>query len=217
MDYLLNKSSVISESCMKKNILMSFAFIVLISNALHGQILNPGDGVRIIFYNINDNISGDYYIQQDGLLQLPFIGNIDTRNRDFKFIKTQIVTKYDSLYKNPELTVQPLLRINILGEVRNPGYYYVTDVEKITGILALAGGVTGAAASKEIYILRGEEEIELNVSELTAKGNTAADFGLRSGDRIFVPRSFWADASQYAIIFSGIAVLSTVVALLIRN
>lgn len=195
-----------------------FTLIIVFSSisGLYSQILNPGDGVRIIFYNISDNISGDYYIQQNGFLQLPFIGNIDTRNLDFKFIKTQIVTKYDSLYKNPELTVQPLLRINILGEVRNPGYYYVTDVEKISGILALAGGVTGSAASKEIYILRGEEEIELDVSELTAKGNTAADFGLRSGDRIFVPRSFWADASQYAIIFSGIAVLSTVIALLIR-
>lgn len=215
MDKSLNKSSVISESIMK-NLFIVVVALILFNTSSYTQILNPGDGVRIIFYNINDNISGDYYIQQDGLLQLPFIGNIDTRNRDFKFIKNQIVTKYDSLYKNPELTVQPLLRINILGEVRNPGYYYVTDVEKITGILALAGGVTGAAASKEIYILRGEEEIELNVSELTAKGNTAADFGLRSGDRIFVPRSFWADASQYAIIFSGIAVLSTVIALLIR-
>lgn len=199
-----------------KKIYFILSIVVLSISGLYSQILNPGDGVRIIFYNINDNISGDYFIQQDGLLQLPFVGNIDTRNRDFKFIKTQIVTKYDSLYKNPELTVQPLLRINILGEVRNPGYYYVTDVEKISGILALAGGVTGSAASKEIYILRGEEEIELDVSELTAKGNTAADFGLRSGDRIFVPRSFWADASQYAIIFSGIAVLSTVIALLIR-
>ena len=215
MDKPFNKSSVISESFMKK-VFFILLFVVSNISGLYSQILNPGDGVRIIFYNINDNISGDYYIQQDGLLQLPFVGNIDTRNRDFKFIKTQIVSKYDSLYKNPELTVQPLLRINILGEVRNPGYYYVTDVEKISGILALAGGVTGAAASKEIYILRGEEEIELNVSELTAKGNTAADFGLRSGDRIFVPRSFWADASQYAIIFSGIAVLSTVIALLIR-
>lgn len=215
MDKPLNKSSVNLERFMKK-IFFILLFVVSNISGLYSQILNPGDGVRIIFYNINDNISGDYYIQQDGLLQLPFIGNVDTRNRDFKFLKTQIVSKYDSLYKNPELTVQPLLRINILGEVRNPGYYYVTDVEKITGILALAGGVTGAAASKDIYILRGDEEIELNVSELTAKGNTAADFGLRSGDRIFVPRSFWADASQYAIIFSGIAVLSTVIALLIR-
>ncbi len=216
MDKSFNKSSVISERIMRNLLFIVLFAFILTSTDSYSQILNPGDGVRIIFYNINDNISGDYYIQQDGLLQLPFIGNIDTRNRDFRYIKNQIVTKYDSLYKNPELTVQPLLRINILGEVRNPGYYYVTNVEKISGILALAGGVTGAAASKEIYILRGDEEIELNVSELTAKGNTAADFGLRSGDRIFVPRSFWADASQYAIIFSGIAVLSTVIALLIR-
>ncbi len=216
MDNLTNKSTVNSEKFMKK-IFFALLLVSINVSVIFGQILNPGDGVRIIFYNINDNISSDYYIQQNGLLPLPFIGNIETQNRDFRFIKAEIISKYDSLYKNPELTVQPLLRINILGELRNPGYYYVTDVERISGILALAGGVTGAAASNEIYILRGDEEIELNVSELTAKGNTAADFGLRSGDRIFVPRSFWADASQYAIIFSGIAVLSTVVALLLRN
>ncbi len=61
--------------------------------------------------------------------------------------------------KIPHLQFSLFLRINILGEVRTPGYYYVTDIENMTGILALAGGVTGSAATGDIYIIRGNEEI----------------------------------------------------------
>lgn len=186
------------------------------NNYLMAQQLNPGDGVRITFLNITDQITGDYFIQQDGNLQLPFIGLVKTTNIDFKNIKDIIFKKYSDLYKDPALTIQPLLRINILGEVRTPGYYYVTDIEKMTGILALAGGVTGAAATDEIIIIRGGKEIELSKSEVIEKGNTAADLGLQSGDRIFIPRSFWADAGQYGLILSGIAVIATLLSLLLR-
>jgi len=148
---------------------------------------------------------------------LPFIGLVKTTNIDFKAIRQTIFNKYAELYKDPALTIQPLIRINILGEVRTPGYYYVTDVEKMTGILALAGGVTGAAATDDIYIIRNDQEIQLKKSEVIEKGNTVADLGLQSGDRIFIPRSFWADAGQYGLILSGLAVLVTLISILLRK
>jgi len=187
----------------------------MISPYIFSQVLNPNDGVRITFLNIQDQITGDYYIQQDGNLQLPFVGIVKTTNIDYKDIKKTIFAKYSELYKDPALTIQPLFKINILGEVRTPGYYNVTDVEKMTGILALAGGVTGSAATDDIYIIRDNEEILLNSSEIIEKGNTAADIGLKSGDRIFIPRSFWADAGQYGIIISGLALLTTVLIVLL--
>jgi polysaccharide export outer membrane protein len=201
---------------MKKTLLIIF-FINLMLPGIFAQQLNPGDGVRITFLNITDQITGDYYIQQDGNLQLPFIGLVKTTNIDFKAIRQTIFNKYAELYKDPALTIQPLIRINILGEVRTPGYYYVTDVEKMTGILALAGGVTGAAATDDIYIIRNDQEIQLKKSEVIEKGNTVADLGLQSGDRIFIPRSFWADAGQYGLILSGLAVLVTLISILLRK
>lgn len=200
-----------------KKILIIMILLGTFSPALFAQQLSPGDGVRITFLNITDQITGDYFIQQDGNLQLPFIGIVKTTNIDFKNIKQDIYNKYSELYKDPALTIQLLLKINILGEVKNPGYYYVTDIEKMLGILALAGGVTGAAATDDIFIIRGGQEIQLKKSEVIEKGNTAADLGLQSGDRIFIPRSFWADAGQYGLILSGIAVIATLVSILLRN
>ena len=200
-----------------KKLIYVFLLLYFLFPDIYSQKLNPGDGVRITFLNIQDEITGDYYIQQDGNIQLPFIGIVKASNIDYKDIRKTIFTKYSELYKNPALTIQPLLRINILGEVRTPGYYYVTDIEKMSGILALAGGVTGSAATDDVYIIRDENEIELNSSEIIAKGNTAADIGLQSGDRIYIPRSFWADAGQYGIILSGLAVLTTLLVVVLGN
>jgi polysaccharide export outer membrane protein len=179
------------------------------------QELNPGDGVRITFLDIKDEISGDYYIGPDGLLNLPFIGIINTNRRDFNSIKSQIEFRYDSLYRDPQLTIDYLLRINVLGEVRNPGFYYVTESEKFTALLALAGGTTSSAELESIYVIRGIEEIDMDVSSIINEGGSIAEFGLISGDQIFVPRTWWSDRG-ITIVISAAALLVTVLALFLR-
>jgi protein involved in polysaccharide export with SLBB domain len=199
---------------MMKKVLLSF--FILLQVSLFPQALGPGDGVRIIFYNVPESISGDYFIQLDGNVQMPFIGLIKTHNRDFHDIRTEIAHKYDSLYRDPELTIQPLLRINILGEVRQPGFYYLTGVEKLSGLMALAGGETADADIDNIYIIRNDKELAINSDELLADGGTVGDIGLQSGDRIFVPRQWWVGARNAAVIVSGVAVLVTIISLFVR-
>jgi len=191
-------------------------FIFYISNLLSQQLI-PGDGVRLIFLDITDAISGDYYVQPDGKLQLPFIGIISTVNREFPQLRDEIYTKYDSLYRNPELTILSLFKINILGEVFKPGYYFVTEEQKFSSILALAGGATGSADLDNVYIIRNEKEIQLDAEAIMQEGDTAIDFGLQSGDQIYVPRSFWADPARFTWIFSAIATVVTIAAIFLVN
>lgn len=201
---------------------IQFAFLTtlisfLISLSSFAQQLSPGDGVRITFRDITDLISGDYYIEPDGILSLPFIGSISTSNTDFRDVKQKIIFKYDSLYKNPKLTVHALFRINVLGEVNTPGFYYVTEIEKFTGILALAGGTTDAADLDNVIIIRNHKELELDVETIMQEGSSASDVGLQSGDQIFVPRTWWADARGYTVIISAAALIVTVIALVVRK
>lgn len=197
-------------------ILLLGFFILLVFGESFAQQLNPGDGIRVTFLDISDKISGDYFVQPEGKLQLPYIGIINTTDRDFSIIKSQIISKYDSLYRNPEITVLALYRINIHGEVRNPGYYFVTETETLTGIIALAGGYTNAANLDNLLILRNDKEIELDIESIIEEGNTASDIGLQSGDQIVVPRSFWADPGRLSLVVSIIAALVTAVALFVR-
>ncbi len=180
------------------------------------QKLNPGDGIRISFLDITDPISGDYFIQPDGIINMPFIGLVDANDKDFKEIKRQIVAGYDSLYKRPKMTIYALFRVNVLGEVKNPGFYYVSEIEKFTGILALAGGTTNNADLEAISIIRGNQELQLDVDTIIKEDNSVKDFGLRSGDQIFIPKTWWADRG-ITILISGIALIVTIVALIIKK
>ena len=201
---------------MKNLLLILFATLSIFLNLnSYAQELNLGDGVRISFLDIDDVITGDYYIQPNGLLSLPFIGVINTSNKDFKEIKSNIEFRYDSLYKNPNLTVNALFRINVLGEVRTPGFYYVSDYEKFTAILAFAGGTTGNADLESIKLIRNFEEILLDVETIILEGSSATDFGLQSGDQIFVPRTWWSDARGFTIILSALALIVTIIAIIL--
>jgi polysaccharide export outer membrane protein len=200
-----------------KNFIFFLFATLYISTSLNSfaQELNPGDGLRISFLDINDKISGDYYIQPDANINLPFIGIINTRGKDFNDIKSQVIFKYDSLYRDPYLTVHYLIRINVLGEVRNPGFYYITEIEKFTAMLALAGGTTSSADLESIYLIRNNEEIDLDVNTIIQEGSSVSDFGLLSGDQVYVPRSWWADRG-ITILISAAALLVTVIAIFLK-
>jgi polysaccharide export outer membrane protein len=204
---------------MKNVFFILFATLfILISLKLHAQAINPGDGVRIAFLDIGDVITGDYYIQPNGLLNLPVIGIINTTNKDFSEIKLMIEARYDSLYKDPHLSVNALFRINILGEVTNPGFYFVSDSEKFTSILAFAGGTTEDADLGNIKLIRNFESLDLDVETIIQEGSTVTDFGLKSGDQIFVPRTWWTENSGWVTIaISATALIITTYAVFFQD
>jgi len=201
---------------MKNLLLILFATLsIFVSQNSNAQELNPGDGVRITFLDIKDEISGDYYILPNGFIQLPFIGIINTTGRDFKDVKNQIVFRYDSLYRDPHLTVYSVIRINVLGEVTNPGFYYITEIETFMSIIGMAGGTTGSADLESIYLVRNNQRINLDTETIIEEGSSATDFGLQSGDQIYVPRTWWADARGFTIILSALALIVTVIAIIL--
>ncbi len=203
---------------MKHLMLVLFTILsIFISLKSYAQEINPGDGVRISFLDIEDVITGDYYIQPNGLLNLPLIGIISTSNKDFKEIKSEITFRYDSLYKDPHLSVNALFRINILGAVAAPGFYYVSDYEKFTAILAFAGGTTRYADLESIKLIRKFEAIEVDVETIIQEGSTATDFGLQSGDQVFVPIDWWtANAAWLSFVFTTIALGLSLYAIFIQ-
>ncbi len=201
---------------MKHFIIILSLHIHIIFSSVYAQYLDPGDGVRINFYNISDAISGDFFVQQDGNLQLPYIGVILTNSRSYEDIKFEITTKYDSIYKEVELIVRPLYKINVLGEVQNPGIYYVTGVERLSDVIAMAGGETNDASIGKVHFLRENKEIIVDIRDILEKGIQEKNILLKSGDRVYVPRKWWVAGRNLSFIISGAAVIVASLALFMR-
>lgn len=191
-----------------------FVFLSVLNS--YAEQLNPGDGVRITFYNISDANSGDFFVQQDSSLQLPYIGLINTSHRPYSELKNEIIAKYDSLYRGVELIVRPLYKISVLGEVRSPGVYYVTGVEKLLDVIAMAGGETADANVGGIRINRNNQEIKVDMDRIIKRAESKSDFYLKSGDRVYVPRKWWVGYRSASFLISGLAVIVTIVGLFLR-
>ena len=199
-----------------KRILITLVLLFFNLAGLHSQILEPGDGVRISFYNISaEDVSRDFYVQKDGALQLPYIGIIPTNDKEFSLLRSEIEMKYDSLYREVELIILPLYRISVLGEVRTPGVYYVTGVEKLLDVIALAGGETADSDMSEIYVGRRNVEFVFDAEELIQGESNLEDFYLKSGDRVYISRK-WGTSRSTAILISGVGLLVAIVALVVR-
>ena len=202
---------------MKKLLFITFILFISINLKNNAQSLQPGDGLKLIFYNITDTISGEYYIQEDGTISLPYLGKIVAAHRNIDSLKTEIYNKYSTLYKNPELTILPLIRVNIFGEVKTPGFYYVTGTDKLSDLIAKAGGTTTDADLSDIVITRNGQEIQINGEKVIENGSKLDDIGLQSGDQIDVTRKWFSGTTSTIIITAVSVIASLVIALFYRG
>lgn len=194
----------------------SLIILFVAFNLINAQILKPGDGIRVSLLNISENISGDYFIQDNGNIQLPYLGLVNAQNQDFNDLRNQIISEYSVIYKNPELSIQPLYRINIIGEVGNPGVYYLSGFETISDLLALAGGETSDSDIEDLVIIRNDNQLEVDMESFLNGKNDLADIGIESGDKVYVPRKWLVDARNASVLISGVTVLVAIASLFTR-
>ncbi len=97
----------------------------------------------------------------------------------------------DSIAINVRL-LEPVHRYYVLGEVNAPGAYPLSGYETVLDAIVTAGGLTNSANPCQILLSRPSEPCECRVTlpvcyrEIVQLGNTASNYQLRPGDRIFV-------------------------------
>lgn len=109
--------------------------------------LGTGDKVRITIFNEKD-LSGDFDVNDQGVIALPLIGQVPVRGKTLSEVETTIATLYGKDYLvDPKVNVEVLnyRPFFILGEVKNPGSYPYVNGMKVLNAVALAGGYTPRA------------------------------------------------------------------------
>ena len=146
-------------------------------------MLRAGDVLKVTVWGHAD-FSGQFVVDETNHIQFPVIGDIDAHNVSVAELRDRLRAGLDQLFKQPFVTVEPLFRMAVLGQVRSPGLYTVNPTLSVLDVVAMAGGPTPSGSLNKIQLMRGGEALQLSFS----KGSSLQDMGVRSGDQIMVGR-----------------------------
>ena len=172
-------------------------------------LLGPGDQVRVDVFDVPE-YSGDFRVLVDGTLNLPVIGTVSVIGSTIPDANATITRLYTRYLKRPLITLTLVtprpMKIALAGEIERPGSYTIPLTEennfpKLTEAINLAGGITLAAAVREVRIQRrNAAPCNVNLWELFQNGNSSQDISLRDGDEIFIPSTTNVDTVENTLL-----------------
>jgi polysaccharide export outer membrane protein len=165
--------------------------------------LRPGDGVRLAVRD-EPTLSGDFPVVEPGRVLLPELGLIEVGGRPFSAVEAEVRAGYGRILVDREVVVVPLVRVAVLGEVRQPGLFPVDPSQTVADLLASAGGVTATGSTGNIDLVRGGRTTRIRL----APGEADLAERLRSGDQIVVGRRSWIHENVPIVIGAAASVLA---------
>lgn len=163
--------------------------------ATKDYVLGAGDVIRITVYEHPD-MTTVARIGESGNITFPLLGEVKVGETTVVEAEALIATllRKGAFVRAPQvsLIVEQFQsqQVSVLGEVNQPGKYPIEGLNaSVIDFLALAGGVTPQAADKIKLIMRGTQnvQVEIDLIEMFKKGETGRNITLGNGDIIYVP------------------------------
>jgi len=184
---------------MLKKVMFTFILVTILlpfGSLTHAEPyhVGPGDVLEISVWR-DENLSRELVITPDNILSYPLIGDVDVSNMSVSDIR-KILTKKLAEYI-PDASVAVMvkqinsLKVYVIGQVKNPGVFPITQETRVMQVLAMAKGLTPFAAERDIHILRYKgnttEKIGFDYKTVVKGSNLEQDILLQRGDVIVVP------------------------------
>lgn len=164
-------------------------------NAAADYRVKPGDLLEISIWKEPD-MRREMLVLPDGTISYPLAGHVEVEGMTPKEIEALLARRLSRYFKNPFLNVIVKQttgnQIYVLGEVRNPGAFTISQPIDVMQALSLAGGLSEFADKSEIVVLRrqgdGEQKvINFKYSSVQKGRNLGTNVKLLSGDTVVVP------------------------------
>ena len=150
-------------------------------------VLRSGDAVKIAVFR-DKELTGEYLIDSRGELQIPGLGVIRASGLDPTQLREALTTALRQRgVTEPEIAVQPLVRVSVLGEVRVPALYPVDPGTSLIQLLTIAGGPTPNANLRKTRVVREGHVFEVDLQSALG-GSAAGRVVLYSNDVVVVPK-----------------------------
>jgi polysaccharide export outer membrane protein len=176
--------------------------------------LSPGDVIRIDVWQQKE-YSGEFPIATDGSISHPLYREVKVTGIPLSEVEARLRTFLDRFLSNPTFVVQPLLRVIVAGEVRQPNIYTVPPGTTIAQVIALAGGANDRGRLDRVRVMRrGDSQIQ--TLDITRPDGSAADVEVHSGDQVIVARRYSIMQDVVAPSASILAALASVTTVILQ-
>jgi polysaccharide export outer membrane protein len=171
--------------------------------------LNPGDVLRITVWR-KPELSGEFIIATDGTVSHPLYRSVRVTGIPLSAVETRIRDFLGTLEENPQFVVEPLLRVAVAGEVRQPNVYNLRPETSLAQAVAIAGGTTDRGRRDRVVLVRDNRDAIVN---LRKPDQTGAGMLVRSGDQIVVERESrpWDTVGPIVSILGATAAIVSVI------
>jgi polysaccharide export outer membrane protein len=150
-------------------------------------VLRSGDALKIAVWREKE-LNGEYLIDARGIVQIPGLGDIMVAGLTPPLVKERLSEKLKERgIISPEISVQPVIRVSVLGEVRSPGLLSVEPGTNLIHLITLAGGPTERANTREVRVIRNGVPYEVDLQSALS-GSPAGLVVLYSNDVVFLDR-----------------------------
>lgn len=149
----------------------------------------PGD--RVVLSVENDATLADTFVVRAGRrLVLPNVGDVLLEGVLRSELRAHLTQEIGRYIRNPNVSVNSLVRIAVLGEVGHPGYFAVAPDLLLSDVIMVAGGPTGTANLQNMSIRRDNAELlpREDVQQAISLGLTLDQLAVRAGDELVVGR-----------------------------
>lgn len=163
--------------------------------------LQPYDAIEINIWR-QEALSGKYIVDDDTTVTIPLLDRFSVQNMSVDSLDRYLVHEFQNFYTDVHVDINFYYRINIFGEVKKPGYYYVRSEDNLVNLLAQAGGPTNEGSLDNIRIVNVGAERKINLREAVKSEEDIDKLALRPGDVVIVPRRFMPAFQEWSVLFS---------------
>lgn len=154
-------------------------------------IVGPGDVFLISIWSMAE-ASFAVEVNPEGKLIVPTIGSLQVDGRTLSEVQKIVKEAGAKKYLNSPITVDLVslrtFRVHVTGQVMNPGLYRVFAVDRVSGVIAQAGGLTNWASERSIQVRHRDGTVDsVDLYEYHKLGLLDSNIYLKGGDVIYVP------------------------------
>jgi len=161
-------------------------------------VVGPGDQLIIQIYGIAQGIF-TLPVSPEGKINIPNVGVVHVGSLQIEAAKAAIQQKLASRYlgiggSNPATFVMVTIgnirsiKVNMVGEVKNPGTYQLPSFSTVFNALYIAGGPSVKGSFRKVQVFRANVLLtEIDLYEFLTKGITSKNIRLEDNDVILVP------------------------------